>query len=338
MTMQNFLSRRMVVYVLIALGLVALAVEIAVLLPTMLERWHPYDYWRYTEMGMRLRENPYSYGTVAYDSVYPLPAQLWIFVPLSFLPLWFRFVWILFPIFSLLVLFRTRALLTFLFPPLWFVIGDAMIDGWMLFPLLWLFENRPVWAGIGAIALLVKPQVAFLTVLFMIARWVVTRDRKNFFAFAVAFIVFCLPAFILDPIWPLHMLQSLPARAGEATTVIPQFTTALWTWRWLGVIGWMILIAMLAATGMLFWRVIRIRSNRAPAVQLLNLLIIPILYAPTFITALLTLRGRNQIAAIVLISLAAFALDRALGGFGGGYAFIPLAALYFQTPHKTATQ
>ncbi|MDE3089960.1 MAG: hypothetical protein KGJ80_11320 [Chloroflexota bacterium] len=296
-------------------------------MPIALERWQPWDYGNYVEMGRAVREgaNPY-----ASHRFYPLPTILWIFVPLSLAPDWFRFVWILFPFIFVLILFRLNGLFFLLFPPLWFVITDAMFDAWLLLPLVWLFQNRRTLAPIGAALVLFKPHITALAVVFMLIHWFVSRDWRALAVFFGFFAALWLPSFFVDPMWPLKMLAVLPERV-DYVSILPLATTALSSWWSLGGIAVIIFAAMLIATVILFFRAMRNRSRRAQAFQVLQLIILPVVLASNLITVLPTLRERNEIIAVVLISLGAFMLDRALGGFGGGYAFIPLAALYFQT-------
>ncbi len=309
---------------LLIIGTIGLIAEIVWMLPIALERWHAFDYGLYVDMGNAIRQGANPYGLHHY---WPLPTILWIFVPLSLMPDWFRFIWILGPIVSILVLFRTRGIPFFFFTPLWFVIGDGMIDGWLLVPLAWLLENRPVLAGVGAALVLFKPQLAILAVGYMLIRWLVSRDFKNLGTFAGLMAIFYIPSFIVRPGWILEMITVLPSRAAQTTTIFPLMTGSIWVWWFIGGIGILILIAMLFAIGVLFRRAIRDEAKRASGFVLLNLLLNPLLFASNHVMALPTLRGRNEIIIVMLISLVAYVLDHALGGFNG-YAFIPFVALY----------
>jgi hypothetical protein len=326
-----FTRRSLVLGILLGAGLIVLAVEFVSLLPRALEVWKPYDYWQYVEMGNAVRQGRNPLGPGRY---YPLPTIVWVFIPLSLLPDWFRLVWILVPFVSLLILFRTQGIILFPFVPLWFVIGDAMLDGALLIPLAWLLENRPVLASLGAVAMLAKPQLAILTVCYMLVLWIAKRDWKNLAMFGGALIAFCFPAFVLDPAWPLHLLEVLPWRAGETFSIKPLLTSSIGAWWHLGGLARLIFIAMLLASGVFFWRALRQPNSRAVAFQLINLLFVPVLFASNLIALLPTLRGQKQMVTIVLVSLLAFGLDRVMDGFGGGYAFLPLAALYFQTRNQ----
>jgi hypothetical protein len=321
-------SRKLVLAAALIAAAAVLLAEVALLLPRALEVWHPYDYSLCLEMGKAARQGINPIGPRHY---YPLPTVLWIFIPLSLLPDWFRLVWILVPIIFILRLFRRQGILLLGFVPLWFAMGDAMLDGWLLIPLLWLIEDRPVLAGLGAVAMLLKPQLAVLTVAYMFVRWVVTREWGNLGAFAVALLVFVLPAFIFDPNWIARMLAVLPLRANESISLLPLLTSSVWAWWWIGGLGKFIFVVIVLAAGILLLRALRVAPNRASAFQLLSLILVPVLFASNLITVAPILRGQREIIVVVLVSLGAFALDRAAGGFGGGYTLVPLAALYFRT-------
>ena len=181
MTMRRatWIRRSQILTIGVFVGVIVLAVELLTVLPYVLQVWYPYDYGRYVAMGNALRENPHSYGARAIDTWYPLSAQLWVFVPLSFMPDWFRLVWVLLPLAFILRRLGASALLLFLFPPLWFAIADGMLDLWLLFPLVWMLENRPGLAGLGVVLTFVKPQVTLLAALYLLPRWIVARDQKT---------------------------------------------------------------------------------------------------------------------------------------------------------------
>ena len=320
------LTRRNLTFALVVLSVAALVVELVLILPRALE-WHPWDYGNYVRMGMDLRQGLNPYGP---DRYYPLPTMMWIFVPLSLLPDWFRLVWIFAPVVFVLKLFRIQAVWFALFPPLWFVMTDAMFDGWLLIPLVWVLANRPILGGLGAALLLFKPHAVVLTVAYMLVWWLVSRDWNNLAAFAGAMIVLWLPSFFLDPTWPFKMLSILQTRADQIS-VLPLLTASIWSWWWLDGFAKLIFFGLLAVVGVLFWRAIQSAPNRAAAFQLLGLLLNPVMLASNLITVLPTVRGQVQVVSIVLVSMGAYALDRVMNGFGGGYALIPLFALYFQT-------
>lgn len=305
-----------------------LIVEIILFLPRVLEVWQPYDYWQYTQMGNAVRQGQNPFGPGRF---YPLPTILWIFVPLSLLPDWFRLVWVVAPFAFVLILFRRQAISLFAFLPLWFVVSDGMLDGWLLLPFAWLLQDRKIWAGLGAALVLFKPQLVILAVLYAFVHWFVMRDWKNLGVFVTAMTIFYVPSFMINPNWIAQMLAVLPERAAQTTTLLPTMTASVWSWKELGYMGWFVVIIVWVITIALAWRVWRVSESRIAICQLLNLILNPILFASNFVTVIPTVRGQKPILIVVGLSWFAFGLDKLIGNFGGGYALIPLAALYFLT-------
>ncbi len=326
-------ARNRVLYALLAIVLVVLVVEIAIWLPRLLQVWKPFDYGNYVAMGIAVRQGLNPYGAHQY---YPFPTVLWIFVPLSFLPEAFRLVWILGPFISILILFRKPGIGLFLYTPLWLVVGDGMLDGWLLVPLAWLLENRPIWGGLGAALLLFKPQLAWLAVGYMVLRWSVGHDWKNLGVFATAMLVLCIPSFIINPNWVAQMVNVLTERAAHTTSLFPLLAGSIWSWWWLGDWARAIFLILLVLVLGLFVRALLHAPSRAAALHLINLALNPIFFGSTMIMVAPVLREREQMLVSVAVSLGAFVLDRQLGGFGGGYALLPLCALYWQGNASTS--
>ena len=318
--------RRYLWHGLLVIVVLLFVLEIVLFLPRVMQVWQPYDYWQYTQMGQAVRQghNPLGAGRF-----YPLPTILWIFVPLSLLPDWFRVVWVIAPFGFILLLFRRQAIPLFAFVPLWFVVGDGMLDSWLLLPLAWLVQNRPVWAGLGAALVLFKPQLAILAVMYALVQWLATRDWKNLGVFALAMTIFYVPAFIINPNWIAQMLAVVPERAAQTTALLPTMTGSVWAWKELGAWGWLIVIVTLMMTLAWGWRAWHATKQRAAICQLFNLILNPILFGSNLVMALPTLRGPKPIVIVTGLSWLAFGLDKLIGNFGGGYALIPLAALYF---------
>lgn len=320
------MMRRNLVRGLLAVVLVLLGAEIVLFLPQVLQVWHPYDYWQYAQMGNAVRQGQNPFGPGRF---YPLPTILWIFVPLSLLPDWFRLVWVVAPFAFILLLFRRQAIPLFGFVPLWLVVGDGMLDGWLLLPLALLLQNRAGWAGLGAALVLFKPQLAILAVPYAFVHWLVARDLKNLGVFGIAMTIFYVPAFIINPRWFAQMLTFLPERAAQTTTLLPMMTGSVWSWKELGYLGWLVVVIVMVVTLGLAWRAWRVPERRVAICQSLHLILNPILFASNFVMAIPTLRGQKQILIVVGLSWFAFGLDKLIGNFGGGYVLIPLAALYF---------
>lgn len=318
--------RKWLVGVALALGLVVLAVQVAMVAPTALAVWHPWDYSNYVEMGRSILrgENPYGH-----HKFYPLPTMLWIFVPLALAPDWFRLVWILLPFVFILRLLGTRGIWFFIFPPLWFVLSDAMFDAWLLIPLAWLFANRRTWAGVGAAILLFKPHVTGFAVGYMVLCWLFEREWRTLSVFGLTMAIFWLPSFIVRPTWVWEMLNMLQTRA-EYVGELPLLTTSLWSWWALDGVGRVVSVGLGLVTMVLFVRALRQPERRAAAIHLGALIFNPIMLASNLISVVPTVHTRRNVILVVLASCIALGLDRGLNGFGGGYALIPLVALYAQ--------
>ena len=323
--------RRFILNLFLILGCAILVIEIVSVLPITLERWRPFDYGQYVEMGRAVLQGVNPNGTHNY---YPLPTILWVFVPLALLPDGFRILWVLGPLVSILVLFRKQGLVLFLFVPLWLVVSDGMLDGWLLLPLAVLLTNRPGWAGFCAAIVLFKPQLAFLAVAYKIVEWLILKDWKNLGIFFSAMAIFYAPAFIINPNWIMQMLQFLPGRLAQTTTLAPALSGSIWAWWSLG--GWASVMGvfLLVITLGLFLRAFEYSSKRATALLLLGLAINPVLFGSNQTLLLPVLQNRRQMILVVLISLGALLLDKMAGNFGGGYALIPITMLYFQRVGK----
>ncbi len=297
-------------------------------LPTALAGWHSYDYWRYTQIGRALRADLFSYGRVPLDSVYPLPVELLVFIPLSLLPDWFRIVWVMAPIVSLGVLFRRDAIWWAGFPPLWYAMGDGTIDALLILPMYWLIVNRPVWGALGALALLVKPQLVLLPLVYMLVVWVMRREWQQLGVFWGGALLFSLPAFAIDPLWIVHMAQSLYARSDEMLDSAAPVSSSMWGWLGYGMVGWLVLGAFAVLLVVLLWRTVRKSDKRAAAGALLDLVLFWVLYASSLLLIAPTLKGTREIIVIVLCGLGAAVLTRFFG-FGAAWSVLPLVALYF---------
>jgi hypothetical protein len=312
-------------YALLFIGLIVLVIEMIWLVPVVLQRWHPYDYSVYGNMGRLVREGQDPYRAANY---WILPAILWVCVPLSWMPDWFVFVWILLPMVSLLIIHRRDGLILLLFTPLWLVIADAMLEGVLLLPTWWLLQNTATAASLGAVALLTKPQVALLAVIQQVWRWLHQPDKRPLLIFFAALAVFVVPSFFWMPDWPLAWLKVLPMRAAETTTILPRMTASVWSWWAMGIGGKIAALILSAAGGWLFWRAYR-AGHSAQAMLMAGLFLMPILFASSFFIAAAALRGRRQIELVTALSLVAWLVDRWVSPFAGVYALIPLLILWF---------
>jgi len=112
-------------------------------------------------------------------------------------------------------------------------------------------------------------------------------------------------------------------------SLLPLLTSSVWAWWWLGGVARILGVAILVGAIVLAAIALRRQGNAVAILQSLNQLLVPILFASNLTTLIPILRARRAILTIVSLALAACALDNAMGGFGGGYALIPLVAMYF---------
>lgn len=308
-------------------ALVILTVELAVVAPYVLGNWHAFDYANYVEMGRALRLGQNPYGEHRY---YPLPTALWIFLPLSLLPDWFRLVWVLVPVILIVIIHRIDGLLFLLFPPLWFAIGDGMLDGWLLLPLYWLLSNRPLLAGVGGALLLLKPQLALLLVIYRVGEWLVRRDASDLRAFFLTLAVLFVPSFLVDSNWIAQMLAVLPGRVSQSVDLGSQLTVSVWSWWYGGDWGRVGFVVLLMGVAVWMWQRWQQPSARAAMIEIVNLLVMVVILASSLIMLIPTVRGRKAIAVLIGVSWLAYLLSQ-ITGSAASWTLVPLTALSFQT-------
>ncbi|MFZ6027533.1 MAG: hypothetical protein ACOYYS_07430 [Chloroflexota bacterium] len=322
------LPRRNSLYVLLFLASLVLLVEAVWLVPVVLQRWHPYDYGLYVEMGQQQLQGENPYGMSHY---WPLYTIFWVFRPLALLPDWFVLVWVLVPLASLLSIHRMNGLILLFYTPLWMVIADGLIDGVLLLPAYWLLQDTVAWAGVGAVLLLTKPQLAILAVAGRFLDWLKKRSKatwRQIGAFSIALVILVLPSFLIWPAWPRAWLAVLPMRAAETTTILPRMAGSVWSWWALGLPGKLIALFLIAAALGLFARAWR-SGNGIVALLLMGLFLTPFLFASNLFIACAALRARRQIELVTALSLFAWLVDRWANPFAGVFAFIPLLVLWF---------
>jgi len=134
-----------------------------------------------------------------YYSFYPLPTLLWIFLPLSLLPAWFIFVWTVLPFGFILVMFRKRGVILWLYVPTLVQAAWGHLDGLFLLPLYWLFQNHASLAAVSAALLTLKPQLALFPVSYMLCHCLRVKNWQGLGCFAVTILILYVPAFLVDP-------------------------------------------------------------------------------------------------------------------------------------------
>ena len=280
--------------------------------------WQPYDYNLYVGWGRALRE-----GHVTYS--YPLPTIFWIFVPLSLLPSAFSIVFALVPFLFTSYLLGRRGFIVWLYYPLIVQAAFGQLDGWLILPFSWMLKDKPRWAAVGAVLLLTKPTLAPLAVIYVLVRWLRLRNWLQLRWFALALVVLITPAFIIDPLWLLHFIAQLHVRATE--TNMPTRGAALWAWAWHGGITLVLLPVLLLFVLILCLRLVRRHSDLLPLAEILNLLLLPFLYASNLTMLIPLLVTSRRMLIIPTLSWICVGIDVLAGGWGGAYALIPLSLL-----------
>ncbi len=280
--------------------------------------WRPNDYVSYVIWAERFKQ-----GQLSYD--YPLPVVLWFFVPLTFLPIQFLLVWAVVPFVLILWMQGRKGLILFPFYPLLVQTGYVQVDGLLILPLLWAIENRPIWGAVGTFLLVAKPSLAPLTILYMVYYWIRTKDYRNLKWFAALSTIFVLPAFIIDPIWPIHFLQRTQLRSQEAN-MVPRGAT-LWAWVWHeGITVWLgVALALLVLALVIY--IARRQKNLTSTFQVLNLIFFPSLYVSASTMLIPLLSTWQEMLLMTILSWSLILIDAAAGGWGGIYVLIPLVML-----------
>lgn len=306
---------------LLILVLSALIYELGFFVPQ-LQAWHPFDYEMYVHWGTLLRQ-----GTI--DHYYPLPTTIWVFLPLSFMPDWFKFIFAIAPFLFVLKMFGRRGLILWLYFPLLTQTQYAQLDGWMLFPLLWLLRNRSFWGPLGAVLLWIKPILAPFAIACAVFLWLRQRRWNMLAQHVVMLTIFVLPAFVIDPLWPLHFIQALPLRA---TTPYLQFRgVSVWTWWQRGGVAQHLFPFLIAAMLALSLHVLRRKHSPIAIAELWNQFFFPFLYEANLTLTIPLAVSTREIIVITVVSWISVGLDTIAGGWGGAYALIPLSALIIVT-------
>lgn len=309
--------------VLIAIVSSLLLVEVTTLAPGILDRWIN-DYDSYVLWGNALLSSTDKCLPQA-SSYYPLPSTLWVFVPLALLPRWFVLLFMFVPFIFPLLIFKRAGAATWLYYPLMVQSAFGQIDGWLIVPFYWLIQDVRWLAGIGAVLVLFKPQLAIFAVGYMVIHWLVQRNWRNLGAFFITLAIVYLPSFFVCPTWPLAMLNVVGGRTGESNMATRG--TSLWAWIWHG--GWtlwLLPVVVLVVITLVAY-VFLVRNKRIHAVTNLGLLVMPVLYVSSSVLLILTLRTQRQLVILTAISWVGVVIDTLAGGWGGAYVIIPITAL-----------
>lgn len=278
------------------------------------------DYFYFRESAQMLWEgvSPYARPKL----FYPLYTVVWLFTPLL-VGEWYRWVWLFAPLAFLHLILGRKAILLWLFYPVFVSLRYGQVDGWLLLPIFALLQNSR-WAPLGAALTLIKPQTAFLLVAYRGIQWLRAREFQKIILAIVAALILVTPAFVLQPNWIPEWLASVRAHPTEECQ-----NATIWGWTCFGSI-W--LVASLVYGALVLYLTWRVR-DRATGLFLLGFLITPILYAYDFILVTPTLKNWRDCLVIVIVSWLAAGLDILVGGWGGAYSLIPLTALCLRTDY-----
>lgn len=304
----------------------ALMIASVILLYIVISEWHrivtwtPGDYGYYfLSWGQDAQKGIYNYR-------YPLPALLWIFLPLSLLPTWFALVWTVLPFLIVLYMFGKKGIAVWLSYPFLLQATFGNLDGLLLLPTYWLIRDDSRRAGVSAALLSLKPQLAIFLVPFMIYRWLRTHNWNSLLLFCSAMALLYLPAFLIDPSWPAKMIIEDQVRATEPIQTTRGAT--LWGWWWHG--DWMVwaLPLVVALIVVLVIGAFRSEWKQARTVHLLDLMSVPVLYTISLVGVIPTLENSTfHLLTFTAVSWVGVAIDTLAGGWGGAYVLIPLTSL-----------
>jgi hypothetical protein len=315
--------RSIVLSVLFIILLILFVIEVSTFAPSFLDRWiNDYDSYVLWGNAQRLSLDQCSPQASNY---YPMPSTLWVFIPLSLMPRWFVLVFMFAPLIFPLLLFKKAGAITWLYYPMLVQSGFGQIDGWLIVPLYWLVQDIRWLAGIGAVLVLFKPQLAIFAVGYMVIHWLVQRNWRNLGAFAITLAIVYIPSFFICPTWPLAMLRVIVGRTSESNMA----TRGATLWAWVGhgdVTFWLLPIVALGTAALLVY-VFVVRQKRAQAAQIFGLLTIPVLYVSSYVMLLPILKTRRHLIIITMISWVGVVIDTLAGGWGGAYVIIPITAL-----------
>jgi hypothetical protein len=316
-----FKNRRAIIGSALLIALASLLLIVLLRQAPDVSAWKPYDYGLYISWGRSLRAGVPTYS-------YPLPTIFWLFVPLSLLPDWFVVIWAAVPFLFILLIFGRKGLPFWLFFPLLVQAEFAQLDGWLIFPMLWLVQDRRVLAPLGAVFLLFKPTLAPLAIFYAIYRWLTIRAWRKLALLATFLFVYELPAFILDPWWANRFVNGMSVRASESN--MTQRGASIWAWLWHGgVTAWLFPpLALLVLVLTIY--VARHTKSLTPTAELLNLIGLPFLYFSNFTLVIPLATTFTEILVLTIVSWLSVAIDYYSGGWGGAYTIIPIFALAFR--------
>lgn len=258
---------RLFEYALIAFGVVAIIFLLATQFERILRAWPSEDYFYFRESAQMLVNDisPYARPKL----FYPLYTVIWFFVPLLAGD-WTRWAWTLAPILFLHIALGRKAVLLLPFYPLLVHLRFGQVDGWLILPVMFLLRDTKTFAPISAALTLLKPQIAWALALYRFAQWARQHLWRNFVLASISAVVLIAPAFILRPDRVRDWLASIAAHPPETNQ-----NATIWGWLYFGTLGIPFALMEGAIAAYLVW----CARDRASALHLFGLLVMPILYA-----------------------------------------------------------
>ena len=287
--------------------------------------WQPYDYVVYMQGARMVREGLNPHALLPYW--YPLPIVLFTTMPWSFLPDTFAWAFAFIPLGLLHIYYGRDTVIWWLFFPLLINVAYAQVEGWLIFPLIWLLVDRVAWASsIGVLTLMFKPAYGFFLIPYYLWRWW-QEGRYQYLKWLMGLGGVMLGlATLVEPTWPLQWFNGVIFRHENAALIERNMTV----WAFVSRGGWWLLVLpfVLLALFYLVRSLWSFEEARGEVLLALSLFFFPGGLNPVSSMMVMPLiRQRADIMILVGASWLAAALDVVVGGFGGVYLSIVLVAL-----------
>jgi len=307
----------------IVLASVAGGIGAAWIVPHLIS-WIPYDYSVYMQGARMVRAGIDPYAVLSYW--YPLPIVLFTTLPWSFLPDQFAWAFAFIPLGLLHLRYGKQAIFWWLFFPLLIGVAYAQAEGWLILPLFWILEDAPIKAPFGIIALMFKPAYGMFLVPYRLWQWLRDRRWKDLAWLAGLAGVTFGAAFLADPMWLAHWVSAILRRPANAALAERNMTVGAFLNH--GELGLMVLVVLLVILAWLSVPLLRAANSRADLLLALSLFFfLPGLNPVSSMMVLPLAKTVDEILTLVVVSWFAAGIDTAVGGFGGAYLVIVLAAL-----------
>ncbi len=300
------------------------------LLPAMIS-WQPYDYAIYMQGARMVRAGIDPHAQLPYW--YPLPITLFTTVPWSFLPDQFAWAFAFIPAGLLHLHWGRRAILWWLFFPFLINLAYAQAEGWLILPLIWLLDDAPIKSSFGMWALLFKPAYGVLLIPYRLwSWWQARRWRDGRWLIGLTIIAFGA-AFVVDPLWWWHWFNGVIHRSENPELRLRNMT--VWAFPEHGTIGFVLLglfLVAFIALGIPLWQSQKYRGQ--------VLLMVSLCFFPGGLNPVSSMMGMflaettGEILTLVAVSWGVAGLDALVGGFGGVYLLIVLAAMAIRVRRK----